>query len=373
MEKNAPCCVSIYLPMDKKGKEQNLHLAQGVLKQCIKEVEESLSGCQMSPTEKENYLNPLFEILNETRLWRNPSEGLAIFLSPEDGIQHYQLPIPFAKQTYVAGHHYLVPLLPLYHNNDLYYILELSSDYVNLYEAWKYGFRNLFIEDFAPDRLEKAVGFDYKPKMLQFRSGQDLVGGGAFHGHGEGKDDAKKELVKFFRSLDKGVTKAIGNQNVPLVLACTDYLAHVYKETNSYPRLVAANISGDPEFKAKGDLHMESLSVMEGYFEETQNEKAELFDKARHTAKVSTIIDDIIKAALHGKVDTLFIAEGTDVFGTYNAKENRVTLQDQRDPHNISLTNLAAMETFRQGGKVYFLPLAKMPVKESSINALFRY
>ncbi|WP_273568070.1 hypothetical protein [Maribacter halichondriae] len=79
MEKRALHCVSIYLPMDKKGKEQNLHLAQALLKQCINQVKNELSEYQMHDSEIADYLRPLEQLLDKVDLWRNPSDGLAIF------------------------------------------------------------------------------------------------------------------------------------------------------------------------------------------------------------------------------------------------------------------------------------------------------
>jgi len=373
MEKRALHCVSIYLPMDKKGKEQNLHLAQALLKQCINQLKTTLVEHQMHLDEIADYLTPVEQLLYKVELWRNPSDGLAIFLDPEDGMQYFKVPIPFEAGTYVASHFYLKPLLPIYHNDGLYYLLELSRDYVKLYEASRYGFKDLYIEDFAPDRLEQAVGFDYKPKMLQFRTGQNIHSAGAFHGHGEGKDDDKKEMVSFFRAVDKGVKKAIVDQNAPLVLACTDYLLDLYRETSTYPNVYDTNVSGDPEFKVKTSLHQASWVLMESYFKRKQTEKVTQFNERYHTQKTSYEIDDILNAALNGRVDTLFIQNDTDIYGIYDMENNEVTIDDHQEIYNTSLTNLAATETFRQGGNVYFLSSDELPVKGNSMNAIFRY
>jgi len=373
MEKHALHCVSVYLPMDKKGKEQNLHLAQALLKQCVNQVKNELSEHQMHESEIADYLRPVEQLLEKVELWRNPSDGLAIFLDPEDGMQYFKIPISFEAVTYVSGHFYLKPLLPLYQNDGFYYLLELSQDYVKLYEASRYNFKDLYVEDFAPERLEEAVGFDHKPKMLQFRSGQNVHGAGSFHGHGEGKDDNKKELLTFFRAVDKGVKKAIAHKNVPLVLACVDHLVEVYKEASTYPELYQENVGGDPEFKKKTSLHQASWDLIETHFTKTRTEKLHQFKELYHTQKTSYEIDDILQAALNGRVDTLFIADGDDIFGTYEMENNEVTIDDKHELSNTSLTNLAAMETFRQGGKVYSLPSNEMTVKESSMNAVFRY
>ena len=180
-------------------------------------------------------------------------------------------------------------------------------------------------------------------------------------------------MITFVRALDKGVRKAIGHQDAPLVLACTDHLFNIYKSTSRYALIYNLNLSGDPEFKGKTHLHQASWAVIAPYFTKTQVAKLEQFHEQSHTAKTSSITDDIIKAAFNGKVDTLFVTEGTRVFGSYTSKNQKVIVDDQREPGNISLINLAALETYKQGGNVYFLPTDAMPVKESPLNALFRY
>ena len=75
-------CVSIFLPMDKKGKEQNMHMAQALLRQCINEVQKTLTEHQMHMNDIDEYLKPVEQLLDKVELWRNPSDGLAIFWIP---------------------------------------------------------------------------------------------------------------------------------------------------------------------------------------------------------------------------------------------------------------------------------------------------
>ena len=365
-------CVSMYVPMYKKGKEQNDHLAQDNLKHCIKEVTNKLKKHQLSENEIKKYLNPIEKLLTNTEMWRNPSNGLALFLN-KNGLTHNKLPLNFKTQTYVANHFYLLPLLQIFHNNGDYYVLELSQDYVQLYEATKYGFNNLFVEDFAPTNLENAVGFDYKQKMLQFRSGQNAFTSGSFHGHGEGKDDDKKEIETFLRAINKGINKLIINKKAPLIIAGTNALFNMYQQTNTYPNLYKTNISGDSEFKNKNLLHANSWKLIKPYFEIEQNEKINQFSELYHTPKTSYDTSDIILSSFDGKIDTLFIEKGKDFFGAVNTESRNVHIDSEREIQNGSLVNSSAINTFLKGGKVYVLPKEKMPIKGKILNAIYRF
>jgi len=364
--------VSIYLPMHKAGKEQNEHLAQANLKSCIKEVHRALEKHQLTDFEIKSYLKPIKDLIANVDLWRNPSDGLAIFLN-ENGLNYYPFPVTFETQTYVSDHFYLKPLLPLYHNDGTYYILELSQDYVKLHECSRYGCKDLNIEDFSPNQLEKAVGFDYKSKMLQFRSGHATHKAGSFHGHGEGKDDHDDEMKIFFRAIDKGVKQLTNDKKAPLMLSCAAPLYSIYKDVNSYPNLYEKYLDGDPEFTNKTKMHQKSWELIREYFEKTKMSKIDLFKELYHTQKISYNPSKIIPAALNGKIDTLFIQKGADLFGVYNKERNKVRLDDSKKLTNVSLLNLAAMQTFAQRGKVYELEPKEMPVKEQPINAIYRY
>jgi len=366
-------CVSIYLPMYKKGKELNEGLGQSNLKTCLKKVHSDLIENGYNETMINTYLSPINNLVNDLSLWRNPSDGLVIFLDRINGIKYYKLPLSFEIKTYVADHFYLIPLLPLFHNDGIYYLLNLSRDHIKLYEGSRTYFQDIPIEKIAPTQLEEVVGYDFEQKMLQYRTGQMMHPAGSFHGQGEGKEDQKKELVSFFRKINQGVTKILSNKYNPLILACTDELFPIYKKVNSHHNLWNTNLSGDPEFKGKNELHKESWRLIQQYFETPKREKLENFKAKFQTTKTSNQLSEIIPAAINGKIDTLFIQKNKDVFGTYYSAKGCLILDDRKEKGNLSLLNMAAINTFLQGGNVYFLEKEEMPVKNMIMNALFRF
>jgi len=365
-------CVSIYLPLYKSGKEQNEHLAQETLKNCIKNVHKTLQEYQLSDEEITTYLKPIEKLISNVELWRNSADGLVIFLD-KDGLQYYALPIKFEAKTHVASSFYLTPLFPLYQDDEMYFLLELSQDYVKLYKASKYGLTNLHIKDLAPDTLEKAVGFDFKQKMLQFRSGKAAFNAGSFHGHGEGIDDEQKEIITFFRAIDKAVNKSIKNNKAPLVIASTNNVFNTYKQINTYPNLYGENCKGDPEFINKTKLHDVSFKLIKPYFLATKKQQLTKFQELYHTPKISYQLNEIIPAAISGKIETLFIEKDLDEFGVFNKENGKLTLGSEKEIKNSSLINLAAVQTFLNQGKVYVLNHDEMPVKGRLLNAIFRY
>ena len=367
-----PNSISLYLPMFKKGKEQNQEMGPATLKTQIHEVGKTLDQKGLSDQEISEFLAPVKALVENRELWRNPSDGLAIFIDKDTGLQYFQLPISFEITTYVGDHFYLLPLLQLYQVNGHYYILELSQDHVKLYQADRYGIQDLFIETHTPEQLEEAVGFDHQQKTLQFRTGQAAFSQGTFHGHGEGKDDEKKELLKFFKEIDKGVKETLDANKAPLIIAGVSRWHSLYQEVNTYSNLHEDPLIGDPEFKNKGQLHEESWKLIRPYFEQTLRSKITAYKDQQHLETTSHQISDILPAAENGRVDTLFVRKGADLFGTYGPKKCLI-LDSEKTTKNISLLNMAALNTYLKGGNVYTLKEKDMPYTRRPVNALFRY
>ena len=109
-------------------------------------------------------------------------------------------------------------------------------------------------------------------------------------------------------------------------------------------------------------------------FDQTRKDKIALFLKEEGTGKTAIGIVKILPAAINGKVDTLFCENKADIFGNYKEENNLIVVtQSEESENTISLMNLAAIETFVNGGEVYLLDKEEMPNPNSRINALFRY
>jgi hypothetical protein len=368
-----PFCVSIYLPMYKTGKEQNQGLGQAQLNSALDKAVDQLSTQGMPSQEIEAYVAPLRALVTDFTFWRNPSEGVAIFLYEQNGLFIYKSPVGFSPFVYVSNHFYIVPLLALIEFDSSFYLLQLSQDYVKLSKGDLFGTVDLPIAEFAPQQLEETVGYDFKQKMLQFRTGQALHGAGSYHGHGEGKDDDRKEVLSFFREIDKSIKTILQSGNVPLIIACVDELLPLYKKANTYSQLIPQHLSGDPQFRDKKQLQHEALKLIHQRNDITKNQYRDQYKNKMHTTKTSHQVSEIIPAATAGKIDTLFLKKGAEVFGTYNKKTSCVILDADKTKSNRCLINMAAAETYLQGGRVLGMEAEAMPEHHRPLNALFRY
>jgi len=365
-------CVSIYIPTSGAGAKQAKNFGQITLKNSLKNLKYSLKGYSLSDNEIENYLLPVENLLDDSQLWREQEGCLAIYLNKE-GLWYYKLPIDQAEFTYVSDHFYLLPVMPLFNDGGKFYILSLSLQAVKLYECNPYSISEVHVEDLVPENLEEVVGYDYRDKNLQYRSGQGGSAGAMFHGQGAGKDDKGVEVEKFLRAVDKGLMKLLKNEDAPLILACVDHYQPVYAKITNYANLYQQNIKGNHEEKDPISLHKMAWLLVKDYFLKQRKSMAKLLMDLSSSGRTSIDLNDIIPAAIDGRIEALFIQNDKDKYGLYDKVNRSLIIDENVKTNQASLYNLAAMHTWMHGGRVYLVDKNEMPFQYTTINALFRY
>lgn len=367
-----PHCVSIFIPTHRAGQEVNQGVDMKILKNQLKKVEKQLKDYQLSDNEISSLLEPAEMLLDDIKFWKYQSDGLAIFLG-KDFFKYYTLPVYFEEYIYVADHFYLKPLVPLFNSGGEFYILALSQKDVKLFQGFPFQIDELVVEDLLPEKLEEAVGFDYEQKSLQFRAGQEGTEKGMFHGQGEGKDDKKEEILKYFRAVNKGVMSILHDSKAPLIIAAVDYLIPIYLEANEYKYVHDEHITGNPEQADPVLLHEKAMDLLKDHFDTYKNEKLGSFEKKLSDAKASFREEKVIPAAINGRVDTLFLRNRASLWGTFEKNTNSINTEEESSTNNADLLNIAAIKTINQGGAVYLLEEEEMPEPNTKANAILRY
>lgn len=362
-------CISMYIPTHKAGQEVIEEMDVTLLRNQLREVEGKLEELGLNNPEIEQKTAPIRNLIDDREFWRHQDEGLAVLLS-DGNLRTFTLPVHFEAINQVTKGFYLKPLMPVFNFEGLFFILTLELKVVHFYHATPNSIDEVYPED-IPSRLEDTVGYDYEEKTLQYKT--QIPGRSSFHGHGEGKDDRKEEILRFFRDINEGLLKEIHDKNVPLVIACLDYLFPIYKEANTYNFLMEEHISCNPKDLKENELHARALEKVEPLFTSEHEEKMAKFKQFHGTGRTSADIHEVLPAALYGKVDTLFLEKGSDIWGNYDPKTNEITLNNGDEFPHVSLSNLAAIKVFLQGGQVYLLDQNDMPDPQSKVNALYRY
>jgi hypothetical protein len=88
--------------------------------------------------------------------------------------------------------------------------------------------------------------------------------------------------------------------------------------------------------------------------------------------KSSNRLTEVLLAAVDGRIDTLFLTKGVRQWGTFDAEKRVIKLHGAAHPNNEDLLDLAAVQTYLNGGTVYVVEPAEVPGGDLSA-AVFRY
>jgi len=363
-------CISLFMPTRRAGAE--IQQNQIRLRNLLREAEEKLLASGLRPAEAKALLENASGLLGNVIFWRQQSDGLAIFLST-DVFRYYCLPTNFDELIVVADRFHVKPLLPALSGDGRFYILTLSQKGSRLYEGTKQSIREIELET-IPKSLAEALQYDDLEKQIRFHRGSQRGGehGAMLSGGGAELDDAKDNILKYFRLIDRGLHDLLKDERIPLVLAGVDYLFPIYREANTYPNLMDGGITGNPKGISADQLHSQALDVVKPYFQMAENEAIAQYRQSSGTGLTSNDIKEIVTAAYHGRVALLFITTGHQQWGVFDQECNEVQLHDKMIPGCEGLLDFSAIQTFLNGGVVFSLPREKMP-DDAPIAAVFRY
>lgn len=369
---HAPHCISIYVPTQRTGEEVEQYQGRIKLKNHLREVEKQLEDRDVAARDIKEQLAPAYQLLDDTELWHNLSDGLAVLVG-KDYFKYYTLPVHFEDFNYIADHFYLRPIMPMFNGDGRFFLLTLSLQDIQFYECTRHTITKVYVEDLVPEDIQAVVGSDYEPKSLQYHSNQGADAGTTYHGQGRNADQDKAEILRYCQVINEGLMKMLHDEDAPMVVHCVDYLFPIYQQANSYPLLHEHNVSGNPEGEDIVLMHERAWNVIEPVFGERREKKRTQFQETANVEKISTKLEDIIPAAVNGRVDTLFIQNRKDVYGIFDAARQDIRIDDSKDMHNASLLNMAAIKTFLQDGKVFLMEAENMPVENTTANAILRY
>ena len=357
-------CISMYLPTHKAGREQQQDPIR--LKNLIQQAEEVLLEKDINRMEMRTLLKPAQDLLVDNDFWQHQSLGLAIFLAP--GFSRiYRVPMRFEELMLVGNTFQIKPLLPLFESNGRFYLLTLSMNNVQFYSVTANTIAELDTGD-IPTSMQEALWMDDPEKHLDFHTSAGSPGRygerqAMFHGHGVVEADEKKNILRYFQKVDKGLIDLIGGQNIPLVIAGVGYLLPIYREANTYPALFEEGIEGNPDDRQLRETHRLAWNLMEPQFSLSQKEAAARFEKlnGQGSELAAGELNEIVRSAYFGRVDTLFVPRGVRTWGWFDPEKNKVFLEESKKKNNYDLLDFAATHTLINSGRVYALPAREMP------------
>jgi hypothetical protein len=295
---------------------------------------------------------------------------LAVFCTP-DFFEYYKVSQEFDNFAYVDDRFFVTPLLPMLARDGSFYMLALSQKNVRLLDCTRETQAEVDLKDIPENFEEFQQEFTYE----RHSGGRTMGAGGSMSFHGLGDDQKEEQLKKiseYISQVETGVTNYMKRQGDPLVLAGVTDIVSAYKEYNKYNNLLEEFVRGNSDEKSDKELREEGWEIVKPHFLSVIDEELDRYADLSSTEKISSDLEDVVKAARYGRIDTLFVPIGQYRWGKFDEQEDAVFTDDQQQDGFHDLYNYAALHTLSKDGKVYALNGEKMP-KYSSIAAIYRY
>jgi hypothetical protein len=362
--------LSIYLPTLKAGREIQQNPVR--FKNLLSQAESMLEEKGLGRKGRDEFLDSAWNLQGNREFWQNQEKGLVVFLS-ENLFRTFRLPLDFDQRIILDRRFHVKPLLPLFLENERFYLLALSRKDLKLYAATRFDLEEIPLKN-TPTSLEEALKFDDPERELQYQAGAaGSTGDGViFHGH-HPENDQKDNLVRYFHMVDQGVMAAIGNRSDPLVLAGLDYLQPLYRQVNSYSGLLEEGVYGNVDQADLAQLHHKAWEIVQEKGDISLKKEIDRYHALKDSKKSSSL-REILPAAYHGRVERLFVDLQLAVWGQYNAEQDMLQYLQQEDPKSRDLIDLAVIHTLLNGGSVQNLSEKDLEgLTQSGLAAILRY
>jgi hypothetical protein len=352
----SPPCVSIFLPTHVAGREVR---RGGIrLRQLVDAAADQLIRMEMRRREAAAILRPALEKAEDAEFWRHQDRGLALFVAP-GFFRSCQVPLDFEEQVVVGPRFLVRPLLPLVGAANRFLVLTLSSARARVFEATARGIRERHDMRLPAGVAEVAAATVYQTT----RHGNPVPGtrpgtaGRAAETHGFGEDaeeQHKTQIIDYLHRTNAALEDGLRGDRTPIVLAAQPEMRGHFLAIADLPSLVPEVVDVNPDALDADELHERALDaakpVLESGRRDALNQLRELL--GAHSARASAEPQIIVKAARHGRIDTLFVADRGHLWGRFDEAADQMATHESAESGDEELVNYAAVQTLLNGGQV---------------------
>jgi hypothetical protein len=339
--------VSLYLPTHVAGREMRQDRVR--LRNLLQEAFERLSGRRRRP-DIEALLAPAHRLIDDDSFWAHPEEALAVFLVP-GGSLVYKLQQPVAEQVIVGKHLHITPLMPLLDEAGWFWLLTITGVRTCLYR----GTRWIMVEQ-PVDGLPQGYGAIRGETNYDEPHMAGTTGAPRAQSFGDAPDAVRKQqLMELLHRIAAAVEPHIRRHPAPVIIAAQREIQGHFREIAGWKEIVPEGIVENPDALRADELRRKAHALIQPHAAAAQAEAIGHLHALLGTrnGKATTKPETIVKAAVHGQVDRLFLTSGSQLWGSFDEADDRVVAHGHAvGEDDDDLLDYAALMTLRQGGHV---------------------
>ncbi|TWU00418.1 hypothetical protein Pla108_13690 [Botrimarina colliarenosi] len=374
-------CVSLSMPTHPGSRERRQDPIR--LRGLADEAGESLSEQGVSTSDVRALRERLHTLGGDNEVdgqefWGRVGAGLAI-LATTDEMHVYSLRNQPGEMARVGRRFDLRPLLTDIQHDARYALVAVSRGDLRYFEGDSSGLSEVNLED-APGSLyavhEKAhqKGF----ALHSFNRGASGNHAAAVpHGHVD-KDDAeavKRYLGEIAAALEEEASDhADSAAKRAVVFAGVPEHFHLFREAaeSCSLALVEEPVAIAPDHSTAEELHQLAWPLIDARLTKTSEKVLSRWRSAAHTEVATSDIEEVMKAAHDGRIETLLVAADAQLEGAYDPETRRVS-ERASDSERDDLVAAAIAATLQTGGQTRVVPRDDFELPPSGLAAILRY
>lgn len=344
-----------------------------VFRGLIEEVESSLllkyDKKKITPV-----MNMLKSIQKDSLFWTNILDGLALFATLDECII-YNLKSSLKTFAVVADSFHIKPLIKYYQLATNYQILDLSKQSFKILEGNIYDLSLKELDEDILTTQDEILGTETTEPYFTATSGtfKGGSGRGGFHGHGGKKDTVDTDLERFFRRVDEIVYEEISKKSkLPILLLAPKIYHSQFLNSSRNTYLKKKPITGSYADLGIRKVKSELNKYVNDTFKEEIKKLLKQYENLRPQELASEQLIEIVRAAISGRVQTLFVEENKVIPGKIDLVNKKIISKDLSDPEYNDILDELVKLTLEKSGQVFILSKEKMPT-DSGAAAIYRY
>ncbi len=381
IEYQTPPCLSLYQPTHRSYPDnaQDPIRFRNQLRQLKTSANQHFAMRDVAPL-----LDRFHALADDPPFWNNTLDGLAVFGGP-GMFKVFRLQRPVPERAIASDRFHIKPLLRILQSADRYQVLGLTQHEVSLFEGNRDALDAIELATDVPRTLTDALGEELTPNRLIAAPyggppGSSVGGpsGGStgqpmFHGQGSRKEEVDVDRERFFRIVDRAVTRHHSQPSgLPLILAALPEHQSLFRRVSQNPHLLADGVEHNPDALDRDTLRAQVWEVLEPRYLAKLADITEGFHASHGKGLASDELRLVADAAAAGRVDTLLAEAERQIPGRIDRNSGALRISDANDPLTDDLLDEIAALTLDRGGNVVLVPAERMPTR-SGLAATFRY
>jgi hypothetical protein len=300
-------------------------------------------------------LAPAHALAADELFWRHQARGLAVFVAPGGFFQAHKLSVEVAEAQHVGPRAHVKPLLPLLADDGRFYVLTAQVADTKLYLGTRHGLSEMDV-DIPRTVAEVTAETDYEntrhaaPAARPRSAGP--VGMPGTHNFGEDPEEQRKaQLVEHLRRLHNALERELAGDRTPIVVVAQPEMQGHLRALAKNIKFLEERVQKDPSAMKEQEIHEAAYEIVRPLF---ARDREHALDKFRalagsNDARASSDLRAVVGGARFQRVDTLFLAEGVEVWGRHDAENDQVHVEPGATAENEDLLDYAAVHALANG------------------------